>query len=116
MLLIRLETGVKTRKRPNWERRTSDVYYRLQLSRTGLQRVKRTLAEQAAWGNSIGCPLTNEMSHGCSLAERTYSTWTRAWESFISTLTRTKHVSTRKLLSCKILQWCWGSTVRGERI
>ncbi len=30
--LLRLEPEVKTRKGPNWERRTRGVYYRLQLS------------------------------------------------------------------------------------
>ncbi len=50
-LVLRLEREVKTRKRPNWERWTLDVYCGLELSQA---RSKRAFAEQAARGDSIG--------------------------------------------------------------
>ncbi len=57
---------------------------------------KSALAEQAAWGNSTDYRITNEIPRSCSLAGRAFSTETRACESFISTLTRTKRVSTHQ--------------------
>ncbi len=49
--LLRLEPEVKTRKRPNWERRTQDVTAQ---SSVLIARKKSALAEQAAWVNFIG--------------------------------------------------------------
>ncbi len=57
---------------------------------------KRAFAEQAAWGNSMGYRVTNEVPHSCSLAGRAYSNGTRSWGSLISELTCTWCVSTRR--------------------